>query len=145
MDVPHNAWILVADGEKFLLLRNEGDREYPNFQVITHREIVNPPTREQGTDQPGRYNDAGVGRSAVEQTDWHWLGKERFARDLAERLHDWAYRQRFDKLVVVAAPRILGVLRPAYHEEVQKRLLAEVAKDLSNHTVEKIEQILTES
>ncbi|MFP3942837.1 MAG: host attachment protein [Alphaproteobacteria bacterium] len=145
MDIPHDTWIVVADGEKFLLLRNEGDEEYPNFQVITHHEVPNPPTREQGTGQPGRFDDAGVGKSAVEQTDWHWLGKERFAKDLAEKLHDWAYRKRFGKLIVVAAPKILGVLRPNYHEEVQRRLLGEVDKDLSNHTVRKMEQILKES
>lgn len=142
MDIPYDAWVLIADGEKFLLLRNEGDEDYPNLQVVGHEEIENPPTREQGTDQPGRYNDAGVGKSAVEQTDWHWLEKERFAKHLAERLHKWAYEDRFSRLIVVAAPKILGVLRSVLHDDVAKRLYGEIDKDLSNHTVEKIEKIL---
>ena len=30
----HNIWVLIADGEKALFLRNEGDAEYPNLQVV---------------------------------------------------------------------------------------------------------------
>lgn len=143
MDIPHDAWVIVADGEKFLLLRNEGDAEYPNLQVLTQRETRNPPTRAQGADRPGRYPDPGPGqRSAVEQTDWHRLGEERFAKDLAERLRDWAMRGRFERLIMVAAPRVLGVLRDEMHDEVRRRIVAEVDKDLSNHPVDRIEQIL---
>ena len=29
MQVPHNAFVLVADGRKMLFLRNEGDGEFP--------------------------------------------------------------------------------------------------------------------
>jgi len=142
MDIPYEAWVLVADGEKFLLLQNEGDREYPNLKVITHEEIENPPTREQGTDRPGRYEDVGVGKSAVEQTDWHWLEKERFVKDLAEKLQNWALHDRFSKLIIVAPPKILGVLRSNLHEKVAERVFGEVDKDLSNHTIDNIERVL---
>jgi cell division protein FtsL len=33
MRVPHNALVLVADGRKMLLLKNEGDAEHLNLQV----------------------------------------------------------------------------------------------------------------
>lgn len=49
----HDTWVLVADGEKALFLRNEGDAEYPNLEVVREMHDDNPPTREQGTDQPG--------------------------------------------------------------------------------------------
>ena len=78
----HGIWVLVADGEKALLLKNVGDNKFPNLEVVQVMEQENPPTREQGSDSPGRYNDGpSVHRSAVEDTDWHRIGKERFAEE----------------------------------------------------------------
>ena len=54
LNIPHNAWILVGDGERALILRNDGDEKFPNLvtqEAIRHE---NPATREQGTDRPGR-------------------------------------------------------------------------------------------
>ena len=36
----HDGWLVVADGEKALFLRNEGDAEYPNLIVETAQERV---------------------------------------------------------------------------------------------------------
>src|SRR5690348_201438 len=68
----HGIWVLVADGEKALFLRNEGDAEYPNLQVVRELHEENPATRDQGTDRPGRLSDGpSAHRSAVADTDWH--------------------------------------------------------------------------
>ena len=75
----HGLWVIVADGEKALFLRNKGDNKFPNLEVVQEMEQENPATREQGTDKPGRQSNEGP-RSAVEETDWHRLGKERFGR-----------------------------------------------------------------
>jgi protein required for attachment to host cells len=78
----------------------------------------------------------------VQETDWHRLEKERFARDLADRLERWALAGRYEALVLVADPRTLGVLRPELHKAVQERLLAEVDKDLTGMPVGEIEAAL---
>ncbi len=140
MNIAHGAWIIVADGEKYLLLRNIGDEELADFRVVSHDEIVNPPTRQQGTDRPGRFDDPGTGKSAVQDTDWHILEKERFAEDLGEKLRIWALEDRFADLVVVADPRTLGVLRETYHDAVKARLKGEIGKDLTNHPLPEIEK-----
>lgn len=143
-DIPHDAWVLVADGEKALILRNEGDAEYPNLEVTRLIEQDNPPTHEQGTDRPGRFNDGpSVHRSAVQDTDWHRLAEERFAKDIAEKLYKAAHANRFDKLIVVAPPRALGELREAFHQEVEARVIAEIDKDLTNHPVDEMEKIIS--
>ena len=54
MRIDHDALVLVADGRKMLMLRNEGDAEYPNLQVEKVDEIDNPPTREQATHAAGQ-------------------------------------------------------------------------------------------
>ncbi len=40
MQVPHNAFVVVADGRKMLFLRNEGDAEFPNLKV--EKKAVHP-------------------------------------------------------------------------------------------------------
>jgi protein required for attachment to host cells len=142
MKLANGTWVLVLDGEKYLLLRNRGDEELMDLRVIAHEEADNPPTREQAADRPGRLNDPGPGRSAVEETDWHALEKTRFALDMAERLRSWALDNRFDALVVVADPRTLGALRPAYHRTVAERIVAELDKDLTNLPVPELERAL---
>jgi protein required for attachment to host cells len=142
MRIGNGTWVLVADGEKFLLLRNDGNAQRVDLRVIRHGEVENPPTREQGTDQPGRFGDPAAGRSAVEETDWHRLEKERFAKELAERLRAWALDNRFEALVLAADPRTLGVLRPALHKAVTERLVGELDKDLTGMPVTEIEAVL---
>ncbi|WP_113156132.1 host attachment protein [Nitratireductor sp. OM-1] len=139
----HDTWVVVADGEKALFLRNEGDATYPNLQVVRLMQEENPPSREQGTDRPGRLNDGNGGhRSAVDETDWHRIEKERFAGDVAERLYKLAHKGKYSKLVLVAPPLVLGELRKEMHKEVEDRVIGEIAKTLTNHTVSDIEKVL---
>ncbi|GAB1581147.1 host attachment protein [Phyllobacterium phragmitis] len=139
----HDMWLLVADGEKALFLRNEGDADHPNLQVVQEIHDENPPTREQGTDTPGRYSDPqGAHKSGFEETDWHRLEKERFADDLAEWLYKLAHRDRFQKIVLVAPPPVLGTLRKGLHKEVSARVAGEIPKTLTNHSVTGIEEVL---
>lgn len=139
----HGIWIVVADGEKALFLRNEGDPEYPNFQVVRAVKDENPATRQQGTDQPGRHYDTAMpNKSGFEETDWHRIGKERFAEDIAERLYKLAHKGQFDKLILVAPPVVLGTLRKAIHKEVADCVVDEIPKTLTNHTMWDIEKLL---
>ncbi len=139
----HGAWVVVADGEKALFLKNEGDGLYPDLAVIKEMIEENPPTREQGSDRPGRFNDGpSPHRSAVDDTDWHRQAKERFADDLAEKLYKAAHRGDFDQVVLVAPPLVLGEMRKKLHQEVSGMVVAEIAKTLTNHPVDEIEKIV---
>ncbi len=143
MRLAHDTWIVVADGEKYLLLRNEGGAQHPNLCVVSKEEIENPPMRELSSDRPGRMKDRGRAKSALEQTDWHRLSEQRFAQDLATLLVQWASQGRFRRLVVVADPRTLGALRAAYGDNLRSVLTAEIAKDLTNVPVEEIEALVS--
>jgi protein required for attachment to host cells len=142
MKLAHETWVMILDGERFLLLENRGDEDIIDLRVIGKDEIENPSTREQGTERPGRMPDVGIGRSAVDQTDWHALEKERFARDVAERLRKWAMKGRFAKLVICADPKTLGRIRPEYHVEVSQRIVGELDKDLTAMPIDQIEKTL---
>lgn len=144
--IPHDSWILVGDGEKAMVFRNEGDAKYPNFETVRIWEHENPPTHEQGTDSPGRFNDGpNVQRSAMEETDWHRIEKERFAAEIADKLYKHGHQNSYSKLVVVAPPLVLGELRKQFHQEVSERVIAEIDKTLTNHPLDEIEQVLAKS
>ncbi|GGA53159.1 host attachment family protein [Pelagibacterium lentulum] len=137
-------WVLVADGEKALFFENKGTRKNPVFEVVRELEQDNPPTRDQGTSAPGRMYDSGQNqKSAMEQTDWHRLAEERFAKDAAALLYKYAHNNRFKQIVLCAAPRVLGELRKELHSEVMDKVIGEVPKNLTNHPIDQIERILS--
>ncbi|HEX8585128.1 MAG TPA: host attachment family protein [Allosphingosinicella sp.] len=144
MQVPHNTFVVVADGKKMLFFRNEGDAEFLKLEVEGKRVQEDLSDQEMSTDKAGRTFDAsgGAGRSAYEETDFHQLEEDRFAHETAEILKKRALKNEFEQLIIVAPPRTLGELRKHYHKEVEKRLAGEIAKDLTGHPVLEIEKIL---
>jgi len=140
----HGAWVFVGDGQKALFLINEGDEKFPNLRRLSAEEHPDPPSHEQGSDAPGRaYSSVGGIRSAVEETDWHELEKERFAASIADRINKAALSNAFDQIVIVAPPKILGELRRDFTKETEAKIVAEIPKDLTNHTISEIERLLT--
>ncbi len=141
--IPHDAIIFVGDGRRALFLRNEGDEKFPNLKTERVFTDDNPPTREQGTDKPGRsYSSVGYGRSALEGTDWHELEAHRFAREVAAALEKLVREHHVKAVVIAAPPRTLAELRQAFHKDVQARIIAEVDKDLTKQPLYEIEKHL---
>ncbi len=141
--LPADAWVIVADGEKALFLVNRGDEIDMNLEVLRKDQQDNPPAREWAENRPGRFNDGpSVHRSAVDDTDWHQLEKERFAADLAEKLYHFAHDGKFDKLVIIASRVALSELRDQMHQEVRDRLILDTPKVLTNHPIDEIEKLL---
>lgn len=136
-------WIALADGAKALILVNEGSDSEPLLRVVTKSGLENPPTHEHGTDRPGRMPGPGaVHRSAVDQTDWHEFEETRFVREFSARLSRAASAGRFDRLILVAPPKVLGELREALEKAAAARVVDEVAKDLTKHPVAEIERLI---
>ena len=141
--MPKGLWIVVADGAKALFVQNVSDTVDPDLRVMRVDEIENPPTGAQGTDQPGRRDGpGGAGRSAIEPTDWHQLAKGEFASGVAGILNKWARAGGIGDLVIVAPPASLGDLRASFDPAVRKVLRAELAKDLTNHPMPKIADLV---
>ncbi len=143
MKIANGTWILVGDGRKAMVLRNDGLAEAPDLHCIATREKANPPTGDHGSAAPGRPSvSRGVARSAMEAADWNDLEERRFAASLAADLNAAAHDGRYEHLIVVAPPRILAELRQDLSSEAKARLQAEIDKDLTRHTIADIETIL---
>lgn len=144
IQIPPNALVMVGDGARALFLRNRGTRAQVDLVLERQVDQENPPTREQGTDRPGRRPGSdGVSQSAVGETDFHQLAEQKFAARIAEDLYRMGHAQEFAALVVVAPPRMLGDLRAALHPEVTQRIVAEIPKDLTGHPLPEITRLLS--
>lgn len=139
----HGTWVLVADGEKALILENLTDGDDPHLDVTEKETQDNPPTREQAANRRGRVQQsANEGGHAYSDTDWHEFEKDRFAKDVADMLYKKAHAGEFEHLVLVASPQVLGVLRDELHQVVTEKVVGEIDKTLTNHPVEEIEDIV---
>jgi len=140
--IPHGGYVVVGDGHKALVLRNEGHPLNLDLQVQQVFEAPpNPPTHEQGTDTPPRVR-LGDRRSAIEQTDWHEMAERRFTEEVARAL------DRLDPisaLVLVAPPRTLAEFRHVLSDRLRRAVVAEVDKDLTKHPVEEIGRRLVDA
>ena len=145
VQIPTNALVLISDGRRAMLLRNQGTPVNPKLSVEKELQHDSPPTREQGTDKPGRRNGGGMGTpgGAIEQTDWHHREEQKFASEIAELLYKLGHAGNYHELVVVAPPKMLGDLRSKFHQTVTKAVIAEVPRDLTRYSVPEIGNMLS--
>ncbi len=143
LKIDQGEWVVVCDGAKALVLENIGDAKFPNLRMREVFEQKHPRTHELGTDAPGRsMSSMGHGRSAVEQTDLHDQAERKFLEQLAAHLDTAIAAGKTKSLIVVAPPRALGMIRPAYSHAVRAALRAEVDKDFVKLPVHEIEKHL---
>ena len=98
------------------------------------------PDRELETDRPGRrFGGTHGNRHAVDgerSTQRHET--ELFAKQVCQALDGARTRHEFDRLVIIAAPRMLGMLRESLPAPCQAVVAAEVAKDFSLDQIDSI-------
>ncbi len=142
MLVSHGAMILVIDGAKMSLFRNCGEDFAADLELIEHGTNHAATTAAIGTDKPGRsFSSVGRSRSAHQSTDFHQAEEDAFAVAGAEKLNGLARQSNLD-FIVIAAPRVLGVMRQHYSAELRKRLVTEINKDYAGRSADDIAELL---
>jgi protein required for attachment to host cells len=124
--------ILLASEREARVLMNEGHGT--GLKQIAHITPGFDPDELDWADQAGRtFDSMGRGRHGKEpHTTVRELVRNRFARELADWLAEAARADRFDRLILTAAPPMLGALRGLLDAAVTDRLDADLAKDLVN-------------
>jgi len=141
----HGAWVLICDGRKALLTQNAGDDAAPNLQVRETFEHPELPTRELGSDKPGRsFSSVGDRRSATEPTDLHELAQEDFLKKIAATLDRNVSGHRIDNLILVAPPRAIGFLRRILSRAVRKVVHHEIERDYVRMPLYEVERHLAQ-
>lgn len=132
MKVPHKAHVALVDGERFVLLRNEGQIFEPKLSKVAE------PNLDATNFSAGvKHQDSASQMSG--NTDLNELAHGAAA---AEWLNSKAIAGEFEELVVIADPKTLGEMRRHYHVELEKRLVGELDKALTHEPLDRIEKVL---
>ena len=144
MALPHQALVLVLDGKKMLFLRNEGDQNQIDLRTEAHDHRQDRKDSDIKTDAPGAIGQSAgySGRVAYEETDFHQLEEDRWAKDAAENLRKRALNNDFEALAIIAPPKVLGVLRKEFHKEVERRIVLTLNKEMTDRPIPDIEELL---
>ena len=119
MQVPANAHVALADGERLLLMRNTGTTTDPRL------ELVDEPSLE------GEQESGARGHHDPKSDDYHEQDKLDHAASAASWLNRAVLQHKIEQLIVAAAPDTLGEMRQHYHKETQGALVEEIPKQLT--------------
>jgi protein required for attachment to host cells len=126
-------WVVVADsGRADIYSRLKRFSPLESVQCLTEPEARSK-AHELVSDAPGRsFDSRGEGRHAMEpdQSGKEHL-RESFARRIADVLEPARNEGRFQQLVIVAAPAVLGALRQQLSHATQRQVVAEIDKNMT--------------
>ena len=128
MHLSKGATVAVVDGETFNLFRNSGDEGRLALTAVAHPK---------SDDQKGS-NGRRHGSSA--NPDGGQDNEDDFSGGVVDFLNKQVLEGQIAHLLIIAAPRTLGSLRPRYHAKLSAVLLGEVARDLTGHSLHEVER-----
>jgi protein required for attachment to host cells len=141
MLIPAGSIILVTDGARLRVYRNEGIATAPRLVQLDGLEVHLPSSAQMGDDRPGRsFSSQGTSRSAYERPSPHDLAEAQFAEEAADRVRKLVADG--ETVLLAAAPRTLGQMRKALGPDVRARLLAEIDADYTKNTPEDLAGLL---
>jgi len=123
-------WILLADAASArLYVPGERPGDWTLLRELEHPESRMRPS-ELLSDKPGRVKQSTGSRAALEPpTPRKKVEAERFARQLAQVLDEGVVSGACERLVLVAPPAFLGVLRDKLPSRVAARVSDVIEKD----------------
>ena len=124
--------ILVADQAEAIFYDSPSLEAAPREVAHITDPVARLHDRDLVSDRPGRsYESVGGARHAIaREDDPRHQEAVRFARRIARRLDDARRRDEFERLVVVAGPPFLGLLREEMSRPTRARVAHEIRKDL---------------
>jgi protein required for attachment to host cells len=136
-----NIRLVVADERVANFFDVSKPHEPPESRGSLHNSGARP-DRELESDRPGRrFGGTDGNRHAVDgerSAERHEM--ELFAKSVARTLDGARTRNEFDRLVLIAGPRMLGLLRASLPEPCRSVVAAEVTKDLVLHDLDAIRE-----
>jgi len=133
-------WVLVADENHARLFSTGKIRSELNEIEILSNPDARAHERDLVSEDRGRgFDRRGNGRHAMEpQTSARRQAAIRFAKTIAERLERGAEQHDYDRLIIVAPPEMLGLLRRELDQNARGLLHREISKDLVRATPKEV-------
>ena len=135
MKLPHNAHVAVADGNRFMFLKNTGQIFEPKLEMVEQPDL-DPSNFSAGV----RHQDDVSQRTGA--TDLNELAH---GAAVAEWLNSKAVSGEMTQLLVLADPKTLGEMRRHYHSALEKALVGEIDKTVTGEPLDKIAKIIADT
>ena len=126
---PIVTWVVLANARDAQVLENRGPGK--GLQSLPEMAKTAVAARQYSSEPGLGHSIAGPGTSAVDQGDPQEQADIQFAKDVIAGLHRAHGKGRFDRLVLIAGPHMLGLLRKALTPGLQSAITGEIAKDLT--------------
>ncbi len=138
-------WILVADSTRArIFTADTPSSELQEIEGLTHNE-GRLHDRELTTDLPGRIKSSdGSGHALEQPTDPKKHEADNFAHQLAQHLETAHNANQFKRLLIVANPTFLGLLRNCLSEQIKKQICFELDKNFTLESPAEIRKHLPE-
>lgn len=136
-----NIWVVVSNSCQAKIFKIA---KFPKIEIINTLE--HPESRMHNVDlvseKPGRaFDKVGVGRHAYSPvTEPKQVEVEKFAKDLGKYLNAAFKNKEFTRFYLIASPAFLGLLRKELENKTQEAIVTEIAKDMTEHVNEDIEE-----
>lgn len=125
-------WYVIADGGRARFVERDEEGAFRTLSSFVSTEL-HQSAHELGRDRPARVKEsASPSRHAVEpRRDLHEAAKEDFIRTVADTLDAELKDGKFDELVLVAPPGVIGELKELLSKPTAKVVVKELHKDLT--------------
>ncbi len=149
----------MADSTWIVVAHEAGARFFENLGRGTGLELVEEiehpegraRDRDMASDRPGRSfrkNSGDPSRASMSQSEGpHDRAVSDFARAVADKLKDARVQNQYKRLMLVAPPRFLGLLRSSLDGPTAQLVMASLDKDLAasktSELVERIGEVIT--
>lgn len=138
-------WVIVANSSRATIYQLEKFPAISEVKSFDHQESRLKDS-EIVTSAPGRnFQRGGVNRHAYEsKTDPKEVEIEKFARIISDYLSSSFNKGEFSRFYLIANPTFLGLLRKHIHPKVHATVVAELPKDMTEHSKSDIEEHLAQ-
>ena len=125
-------WYIIADGGRARFVERDETGAYRTVLSFVAADM-HKRSRDLGLDRPARVKEsANAARHAVEpRRDLHEAAKEDFIALVAEDIEAGHGRDQFDRLVLIAPPRVLTELKQKLSKPITKIVVSDLQKDLT--------------
>ena len=132
MRCPKNTLVALANGERFMLMRNVGQAFEPKLQKEKELDLLLT-----NFSAGVRHQDPAGQRAGSTDIDELAHGAA-----IAEWLNDRALKGELGEIIITADPKTLGQIRQHCHAQTEEKIIGEIDKDLTNQPIEAIERTI---
>jgi protein required for attachment to host cells len=141
MNTMMTLWIVAADHTRARFFQVESSSDpLEEIDILVHSQ-GRLHDREMTSDLPGKVKNPGGlggGHAFEQETDPKKYEAEVFAGEIAHYLENARNANRFDRLIVIADPSVLGLIRQHMPNPLKERVSLELDKNLAGMTAAEI-------